>query len=518
MNEIPNYIEGKHHPSKVSYLHPSLEDVLRDTHGVIVYQEQILQILQRIAGYTPGEADLVRKAIGKKIEKLMRAEEPKFMEGARAQGLSEDQARKLWELIQPFAGYSFNRAHAACYGLVAYQTAYLKAHYPVEYLSALLTSTRDSKDDKTKYLAVARKMRVEVLPPDVNLSEALFAPDPARPDCVRFGLAGIRNVGEGVVEQILAARREGPFRDFFDFCWRVDVQVLNKRVVESLVKAGAFDSVGHSRGGLLEELQSGDKRLARFEQIVEQIAAARRKEREGFVSLFDQGGTDAKAERTLVGSQLDIPHRDMPKPLMLAFEKEMLGQYVTDHPLLGLEQVLGCQTDASIASLEERRDGAVVTVAGIVSKVGKKFTRKGELMLLLQVEDLEAGCEVVVFPAVAEKAADLVQADKVICVKGRVDHKDDAPKLVAMEVFAPDLEAMDRPMRITVDAKACTDDFVAELKSVLAEHPGKTPVILHLRTDKRTTVLRLGAEFRVDTSNGCVDRLRAMLGAAAVSA
>ena len=507
MQEIDKYIAGKHSPENVKYPHALLKDVLGDTYGVIVYQEQVLQLLQRVAGYTVGEADVVRKAIGKKIEAKMKAEEPKFLGGAEAQGLSPEQARHLWELIQPFAGYSFNRAHAACYGLVAYQTAYLKAHHPVAYVSALLTKASDTKDEKTKYLASARKMGVEVLPPDANLSQSGFAPDPTRPEAVRFGLAGIRNVGEGVVEQIIAARRDGGvFKDFFDFCWRVDVSVLNKRTVESMIKAGAFDSMSHQRGGLLEV----------FEGTVEQIAAARRKESEGYVSLFDEPG-GSNGDRTLVGSQLAVPSTELPKSLMLAYEKEMLGNYITDHPLAGLEDVLACQTDATLASIADVPDGGIVTIAGIVHKVGKKFTRKGELMLLLDVEDLEAGCEVIVFPAVAEKAGGLVAVDRVLCIRGRVDKKDDVPKLVALEMSEPDLGVMDAPIRLRIPAVDCTPQLVGELKYVLKEYPGRRPVFLHLLSGERETVLRLGAEFRVDPANGCVDRLRLLLGPKAVA-
>jgi DNA polymerase-3 subunit alpha len=508
MQEIDKFIAGKHNPQSVQYPHELLEDVLGDTYGVIVYQEQVLQILQRIAGYTAGEADLVRKAVGKKVESLMKAEEPKFLAGAEAQGLTSAQARHLWTLLQPFAGYSFNRAHSACYGLIAYQTAYLKAHHPVEYMSALLTAVRDSKDEKTKYLASARKMGVEILSPDVNLSQAGFAPDPDRGECVRFGLAGIRNVGDGVVQQIVVARQDGRFKDFFDFCWRVDPAVLNKRTVESLIKAGAFDTLPeHSRGGLLEV----------FEQTVDQIAAARRKESEGYVSLFDDG-SGGGGDRTLVGSDLTIPAIELTKHVRLAYEKEMLGQYVSDHPLAGMSDVLAVQTDTQVAALSEVPDGGIVSIAGILNKVGKKFTRKGELMYVCEFEDLEASCEVIVFPAVADKSGDLVAVDRVVCVKGRVDHRDDVPKLVALEVTEPDLGALDHPVRIRVPAARCTADLVAKLKTVLVEHPGNKPVFLHLLSDEQETVLRLGSEFRVDPTNGCVDRLRYLLGAEAVTA
>jgi DNA polymerase-3 subunit alpha len=310
-----------------------------------------------------------------------------------------------------------------------------------------------------------------------------------------------------VVDQLLAARRDGEsFRDFFDFCGRVDVGVLNKRTIESMIKAGAFDSMNHERGGLLEV----------FEQIVDQIASARRKESEGYMSLFDDNGASG-SERTLVGSKLTVPPTELPKQVRLTYEKEMLGHYVTDHPLAGLEEVLGFQTDASIAALGEVSDGGIVTIAGIVHKVGKKFTRKGELMFILDVEDLEASCEVIVFPAVAEKANDLVAVDRVLCVKGRVDHREDVPKLVALELSEPDLSLLDHPVRIRVAAARCTPELVSELKSVLKEHPGTKPVFLHLVSGERETVLRLGAEFTVDPANGCVDRLRVLLGGEAVS-
>jgi len=374
-------------------------------------------------------------------------------------------------------------------------------------MSALLTAVRDDKDEKTKYLATARKMGVEILAPDVNRSQSEFAPDPESPESIRFGLAGVRNVGEGVVQQVIHARREGSFKDFFDFCWRVDASVLNKRIVESLIKAGAFDTLpGHSRGGLLEV----------FEQCVDQIAAARRKESEGYVSLFDDGsgGTD----RTLVGTDLKIPDAELDRHVWLAYEKEMLGHYVSDHPLAGLDDVLALQTDVSIAALKEVPDGGVVSIAGILNKVGKKFTRKGELMFICELEDLEASCEVVVFPATAEKAGDLVSVDRVLCVKGRVDHRDEYPKLVALEVGEPDYQIMDHPVRIRVPAVKCTAEFVVKLKDVLTEHPGNKAVFLHLLSDGHETVLRLGSEFKVDPENGCLDRLRVLLGAEAVSA
>ncbi|HJW62999.1 MAG TPA: DNA polymerase III subunit alpha, partial [Actinomycetes bacterium] len=297
MEEIPKYIAGKRDPRQVKHLHPLMEEITADTHGVLVYQEQIITLLQKVAGYTAGEADLVRKAIGKKIEALMRKEEPRFLAGCREKGLTDDQAQTLWRLIQPFAGYSFNRAHAAGYGLVAWQTAYLKAHHPVEYMAALLTSVKDDKDARPKYLGSCRRMGITVLPPDVNESDSNFTPalggsggqrggsggqrPPVNQDggarAIRYGLSAVRNVGEQVVEAIIAARRDrGRFTDFFDFCEKVDISVLNKRVIESLIKAGAFDSLGMPRRGLFEV----------HEVAVDRVTVRKRAEAAGQFSLF----------------------------------------------------------------------------------------------------------------------------------------------------------------------------------------------------------------------------------------
>ncbi|MGH2806060.1 MAG: DNA polymerase III subunit alpha, partial [Actinomycetota bacterium] len=274
MAEIPAYIERKNDPNKIQYLHPALEDMTEETYGVLVYQEQIVSLLQKLAGYTPGKADKVRKAIGKKDRALMAAEEPVFIEGCKSFGVSEQDARKLWGLIQPFADYSFNRAHSACYAYVAYQTAWLKAYYPVEYMAALLTSVKDSKDAKPFYLHMARKMNIPVLLPDVNSSDKDFTPVS---DSIRFGLAAVRGVGESVVEKIVEARHtHGAFENFHDFCRKVDFTCLNKKTVESLIWAGAFESLGHTRKGLIET----------FEGICGEIRATREQEAIGQFDLF----------------------------------------------------------------------------------------------------------------------------------------------------------------------------------------------------------------------------------------
>jgi DNA polymerase III subunit alpha len=499
MEQIPAYIERKHDLSKVTYLHDILEEITRETYGILVYQEQIVLLLQKLAGYTPGEADMVRKAIGKKDRGIMAREEPRFIEGCLSNGLDAAAARKLWDLIQPFADYSFNRAHSASYAYVAYQTAWLKAHYPVEYMAALLTSVKDRKDDKPKYLHMARRMNIPVLLPDVNSSDQDFTPVG---DSIRFGLSAVRHVGEGVVEKIAEARREkGSFLSFHDFCRKVDYVCLNRKTVESLVWAGAFESLGHSRKGLIET----------FEAATAEIISRRKQEEAGQFSLFGESSESGEQDGRGMAS---IPAGEYPKEVLLAKEREMLGQFVSDHPLLGVEGLLERVTDAAIGQLGERPQGDVVTVGGIVSDIRKKVTKRGELMVLLYLEDLSgAGIETIVFPKVHQQFASLLRQDAVLLVKGRVDRdaRDDSLKLVAMELHEPDLGA-DHPLVINLTAQACTPQVVESLKAVLAGHPGSTEVFLRVNGESKTTVLRLSSEHWVDTTNGLHAELKVLLG------
>jgi DNA polymerase-3 subunit alpha len=513
MDEIPRYIAGKRDPRSVQHLHPLLEEITADTHGVLVYQEQIITLLQRVAGYTAGEADMVRKAIGKKIESLMRREEPRFLAGCKEKGLSDEQAHALWRLIQPFAGYSFNRAHAAGYGLVTWQTAYLKAHHPVEYMAALLTSVKDDKDARPKYLGTCRHMGITVLPPDVNDSDADFTPSggtggqrppvdqAGRQPAIRYGLSAVRNVGEQVVEAIIAARREkGRFTDFFDFCDKVDIGVLNKRVVESLIKSGSFDSLGLPRRGLFEV----------HEVAVDRVIGRKRAEAAGQFSLF--GGLD-EGQDAVVEPLPAVGRDEWEKSQRLAFEKEMLGQYVSDHPLLGLEHVLAAAADTRLSVLAERADGAVVTVAGILAKLTRKFTKRGETYVVADLEDLDGGAECIFFPQVYQQHQGLLVQDAVVVVKARVDGRDETPKLIALEVRPPNLDAPgSAPVVLKLEARACDDGVVNRLKRILGSHRGKSQVHLQIRGARSTIMVRLGDEFRVDPRNGLYAEIKAELG------
>jgi DNA polymerase III alpha subunit/intein/homing endonuclease len=442
---------------------------------------------------------------GKKIRELIAAERAKFVEGCDASGYGRQLGEDWFDIIEPFADYAFNKSHSYGYGLISYQTAYLKANYPVEYLACLLTSVKNNLDKAAVYLNECRQLGIKVLVPDINVSERDFTsiPDPAggQLNAIPFGLSAVRNVGDGLVESILAERRaNGPFRSFVDFIERVDYQVLNKRTIESLIKAGAFDSLGHPRKGL----------LLVFEDLIDKTVAARREHDMGVMTLF---GGEAS-----VGPSFDdrpaIPDVEFDKPQRLAFEKEMLGLYVSDHPLLGLGAQLKRRAEATIADLESAEEGSVVTVGGVVTALQRKWTRKGDLMAVFVLEDLTHSAEVMVFPRTMTDYGHLLEDDRVVIVRGRVDKRDDQPKLMAqaVEVFEP-VSGADPPLRLQIRPEALSDALIERLKRVLADHGGDAPVYIHL---SERQVVRLSDGYCVDTANGLIAELRVMLGADAV--
>jgi len=443
---------------------------------------------------------------GKKDRNLIAKEREKFTAGCEATGYGAALGTQWFDIIEPFADYAFNKSHSFGYGFVAYQTAYLKANYPAEYLAALLTSVKSSLEKAAVYLAECRAMGIAVEVPDINRSASDFTPVADGDDLrIMFGLSAVRNVGEGLVAHIVAEREAGgPYADFYDFCQRVDTQVLNKRTVESLIKAGAFDDVGHPRKGL----------LAVFEQIVDHTLARRRERDMGIMTLFgdagDGGGGD-DFERTA------IPAIEFAKRDRLAFEKEMLGLYVSDHPLLGAESALARRSDVGIDELADLDDGALKAVGGVVTNLQRKWTRKGDLMAVFTLEDLRSSVEVMVFPRTMNEHGLKLADDAVVVVKARVDTRDDAPKLIAqsIEVVEVGEDTVAEPLRIRVPAALLSEATVAHLKTVLADHPGAAPVMLHLGERQ---VVRLPDQWNVDTSNGLLGRLREALGPGAIVA
>jgi len=497
------YAERKHGRKPVSYPHPDLEPVLKDTYGIIVYQEQVMEIAVRMAGYSMGEADLLRKAMGKKIREELVPQREKFVAGATARGYEGRLANEIFDLIMPFADYGFNASHACGYALVAYQTAYLRAHHPVEYMAALLTSVKDDKDKKPFYLNACRIADIRVLPPDVNASAVDFTPVGGE---VRYGLSAVRNVGAGAVEQIIAARREkGEFASFADFCRKVDPSVLHKKVLESLTLAGAFESLGHTRRGLLEA----------YDRVAGPIVSQRRAEAAGQFSLFGQG---ERASEEIDEAVLEGP--EFEKQELLALEKQVLGQYVTDHPLLAVRGRLEAQADVDTSALATLGDGDVVTVGGIIGAVNRRFTKKGEPYALLRLEDLVGGVQVVAFPSVFEKVTDLLVPDRIVLVRGRVDLRGRELQHVAMEIGALDdseeAPPSGEPILLDVPAEQCTDGLATALKEVLSGHPGRLAVHLRLRSNGSAKLLRLADGYRVDGSAGLLSELRVLLGAGAV--
>ncbi|RJL31216.1 DNA polymerase III subunit alpha [Bailinhaonella thermotolerans] len=508
-NSHTNYALRKNGQQEIVPIHPELEEPLKEildtTYGLIVYQEQVMAIAQKVAGYSLGGADLLRRAMGKKKKAELDKQFATFESGMKENGFSDGAIKALWDILLPFSDYAFNKAHTAGYGLVSYWTAYLKANYPAEYMAALLTSVKDDKDKSALYLNECRRMGIKVLPPDVNESEFNFAP--RGDDEIRFGLSAVRNVGGNVVDGIIAARTEkGRFADFKDFLRKVPPIVCNKRVIESLIKAGAFDSLGHVRKGLIMV----------HEQAVDAIIDIKRNEAIGQDSLF--GAVEGSEDATF---DVQIPPGEWDKTTLLAFEREMLGLYVSDHPLFGVEHILAKAADCSIASLQDegRADGQIVTVGGILSGLQRKVTKKGDTWVMVTLEDLEGAIDLMIFPSAYQLCATVLAEDAIVLVKARLDKREDTPKLIAMEMTAPDLsQEAGGPLVVSLATARCTPPVVGRLKEVLTTHPGTTEVHLQLHNGAKTTVVRLDDRLRVTPSPALMGDLKQLLGPACLGA
>jgi DNA polymerase-3 subunit alpha len=499
-----DYADRKNGRKPITYLHGDLEPVLADTQGLMIYQESMMRVAQKFAGYSLEEADNLRKAAGKKVREIMAKEREKFVAGCERTGYGREIGTQLFDVIEPFADYAFNKSHSYGYGFVSYQTAWLKANHPVEYLAALLTSVKDDKDKTAVYLAECRNIGIEVLVPDINVSSSDFTAvrgaGSAGNGAIPFGMSAVRNVGSGLVERIVIDREaNGPFKDFYDFCDRVDPIVLNKRTVESLIKAGAFDSLGHPRQGL----------CLVFEQIVDRILARRREREQGVMSLFgDMGGAEAGPD-VFDDARLPIPENEFEKMQRLAFEKEMLGLYVSDHPLMGAEAALRRHAEVTVRQMREQNEGELKWVGGVITGLVRKYTKRGDLMATFTLEDLEAALDVWVFPRTMQEVGHLLADDAVVCVRGRLDLREDEAKLICMELRRPEL-VLDgaEPLHLDLPIHALSDDRVDKLKGLLVDHPGESPVFLHVGSK----TIRLADGFNVEARNGLLAELRVLLG------
>ena len=498
-NSHNDYADRKNGRKKVEPIHPELSDALQeilgDTYGLIVYQEQVMAIAQKVAGFTLGRADLLRKAMGKKNKEILDKEYIPFEAGMKANGFSEGAIQRLWEVLIPFSDYAFNRAHSAGYGVVSFWTAYLKANFPTEYMAALLTSVRDDKDKSALYLSECRRMGIKVLPPDVNESNGEYTP---RGRDIRFGLAAIRNVGEGVVASIKTTREsKGNFTSFGDFLAKVDAQVCNKKTIESLIKAGAFDSLNHPRKGL----------MAIHLEAIDSVIETKRAEAIGQFDLF--GGENTSE---IAGLEIEIPATEWDKSTLLSFEREMLGLYVSDHPLLGVEHLLRSHTDMSISALlDDGIPDGIVTIGGLITAVQRKVSRKGDSWAVVNIEDLEGAIEALFFSNTYNQYSLSLTEDRVVVIRGRFTRTDEQVRFTALEMTTPDVTGGPTgPLLISLPATQVTPPIVERMKEILRSHPGKREVHLHVVDQQKSTTLKVDA--LVTSSPSLSADLKAILG------
>jgi DNA polymerase-3 subunit alpha len=499
-----DYADRKNGRKQITYLHPDLEELLSDTYGLMIYQESVMRVAQKFAGYSLAEADNLRKACGKKIRELIAAEREKFVKGCIDTGYGEEIGTELFNIIEPFADYAFNKSHSYGYGLIAYQTAYLKANYPTQYLAALLTSVKDDKDKTALYLAEASAHAILVLVPDINHSMADFVVvKEGDREKILFGLAAIRNVGEGLVSMIVSEREaNGPFADFGDFCLRVDPVVLNKRTIESLIKGGAFDSLGYTRKGLAQI----------HESVIDQALDKRRERDRGVFSLFEDPVDVAAGVVTL---DINASTDEWPKDVLLKAEREMLGLYVSSHPLAGLDEQL-----AKIAALKvwevlelaETGTNQSVTVVGVATTLTKRHTKKGELMGTITLEDLRGAIEVMVFPKTMAEYGQLLVQDTILKIQGRLDTKEERPKIAAMSIEVVELAQPQyvngaEIATLVMPAELASRSELERLRQVLEAHEGAHPVMLQIGSMRF-----LVEDIAIPIDNNLIGHLRSSFG------
>ncbi len=506
MNAHNDYADRKNNRQAIKPIHPELEEPLREilaeTYGLIVYQEQIMRIAQKVAGYSLARADILRKAMGKKKREVLEKEFEGFSEGMKANGFSAAAVKALWDTVLPFADYAFNKSHAAGYGLVSYWTAYLKANYPAEYMAGLLTSVGDDKDKAAIYLADCRRLGITVLPPDVNESAHNFA---SVGTDIRFGLGAVRNVGANVVASLVNTRTEkGKYTDFSDYLNKIDIAACNKKVTESLVKAGAFDSLGHPRKGLF--LVHTD--------AVDSVLGTKKAEAIGQFDLFG-GGSDDGAGRDAVFT-IKVPDEEWEDKHKLALEREMLGLYVSGHPLNGIAHLLAAQVDTAIPAIlaGDVANETQVRIGGILASVNRRVNKNGLPWASAQLEDLTGGIEVLFFPQTYSMFGAEIADDVVVLVGAKVAIRDDRISLIANELVVPDFSSaqVNRPVAVSLPTRQCTVDKVSALKQVLARHPGTAQVHLRLISGERITTLELDQSLRVTPSSALMGDLKALLG------
>jgi DNA polymerase III subunit alpha len=520
MAYIPAYAKGKKDPSTVRYPDPRLRAITEETHGCVIYQEQLMEISRSMAGFTGAEADDLRKAIGKKKRELMATMKDKFMHGLAESETAPNVAKDLWKLNEAAADYSFNKSHAACYGLISYRTAYLKANYPAEYMAAVISSVMNTKDKVPFFVNRCEEMGIEVLPPAVNSSDHSFV---VNEKAIRFGLDAVKNVGHAAVEAILRAREDGEIASIWDFCERVDSRAVNKRAIECLIKCGALDSTGATRRGMLEILPAAQSAGQKAQEDAQM----------GQGSIFDFGDDtdEAGPTKSQAHHRPPIPAAEYDRAELLALEKETLGTYLSSHPLAEVRGALRTRVDCSLSQLGGKPDGAWVTVGGIVVECKKIRTKSGSQMMFATLDDIEGQVEMLVFKADESENAAVIAPDAIVVVRGRLDHKDRGEtKLVVQEAqrFEPDADEISRgnkvtavpsgPLQVEIDPTRLNSALVDELKAVLEHHKGDADVHLVVQTKGGTKRLCLGSDYRVRLSSGLRNEIDQVLGPNALAA
>jgi DNA polymerase-3 subunit alpha len=528
MDQIPTYARGKRDPESISYPDQRLQPILEATKGVILYQEQAMQIAKELAGFSGAKADDLRKAIGKKNREAMARLRPEFVEGCRGSGTSADVIDWLWQTNERSADYSFNRSHAACYALISYRTAWLRANYPAEYMAALISSVMDTKDKVPFFVGQAEQMGISILPPDVNLSDHEFVVVDGN---IRFGLDAVKGVGYAAVEAIKRARGDygppaQPFTDLWDFCARVDGRAVNRKAIEALIKCGAFGSTGATRKGML--------------MVLEQAQGAGQKAQQdaliGQGSIFDLGGDPSGGDHRAGGSGMarpshaPIPTIEFDRPELLAAEKESIGLFISAHPLKEVRAAMRARLDCDLSELTGRRDGDWVTVGGMITQSKRIRTKKGDPMMFATLDDLETSVEMIVFGKPLLASEEALHPDSIVLVRGRVDHKDrDKTCIIAqqVELFQPSEEEVLRAqelaakpaatpdaLRLRLDATALPASVLGDLRELLAGFPGESDVVIELRTSIGHRRIKLGSRFRVTRNAGLHAELDSLLGEA----
>ena len=501
--DVEEFLKRKHGKAAIRYEIPQLKEILKTTYGVMVYQEQVMEIAKVLAGFSPGDADVLRKAMGKKLPEEMVVQREKFIDGAKKNKIEQKKAEKIFELMANFAGYGFNKSHSAVYALIAYQTAYLKAHYPVEFMAAQLTSDMADTDKVLKYISECRDMGIEILPPDINESRKDFTVSGSK---IRFGLAAVKNVGEAAIDVILKTRQEeGQFTSIIDFCTRVDLRKVNRRVIESLIKCGAFDSMGVKRAQM----------MASLDKIMDISQALQRDRDNGQISIFHaMGSNGAGAVAAIELPQIEEWHESQ----LLSYEKEAIGFYITGHPLEKYMKELKYLTNTDTNDIKEKQDEAEVSIAGIVTVVREINTKKGDRMAFATLEDLNGSLEVILFSDVYKNSISYLGGDVPVIVKGKIDKGEDNVKIIASALYPLEQAkaAFVNTVHIKADANRIKADSMEKIRGVFNIHTGKSPVYFHLLWSDREVVVAASDEFKVDSSEKFIKDIETLLGEGSV--